>query len=145
VPGSLAAASVASGAVLPQTLSTAFTQQLAFPLLATSYHDGTSERSLVVDGTNAARVMRIWKLTKRLTPAELATLQTFWETVAFGGENAFYFYDPYGFASLPVGSNYDPTGASTTGRVTCFFRGSWSYQMTIARANLGELTLVEVA
>lgn len=142
MPGSLAPASVAPGAVFPQTLSTAFTQTLAFPLIATSYHDGTSERSLVTDGTNPARAMRVWKLTKRLTPAEIATLTTFWETVAFGPLNPFYLYDSY--ASLPIGSSYDPTGVSTTGRVTCFFRGSWSYVVTIARVNLGELTLVEV-
>lgn len=146
MPGSLSLATVASGAILPNSLSTAFTLITDFPLLSTSYHDGTSERSLIQDGVNAPRQTRIWKLSKRLTPAQLATLQTFWETVAVGPANPFFFYDPYDVApGSAIGSNFDATGVSTQGRVTVFFRGNFSFTATIARVNLGELTLVEVA
>lgn len=143
MPGSLQQAAPTS--VLPASLSTSFVLASSFPLLYTFYQDGTLERSLVVDGVNPARPARIWKLAKRITAAQLATLLSFWETAVLGGYHPFYFYDP--FIPSPgsaIGSNYDATGASTQGRVTVHFLGSWSHVVGLGRCEVPDLTLVEV-
>jgi len=59
-----------------------------------------------------------------------------------GSLEAFYYYDP--FAVTSVGSNWDGTGASATGRVTVrFAAGAWEQSMGIARADVA-IRLVEV-
>jgi len=138
MPSILAAASVSPTAtVFPNSLSTSFTESQVYPLLTTPpYHDGTVERSLIVDGVNAARAAREWQISKRLTTAQLTTLRTFWRVTVQGGLRPFYFY--------PVMSQYDATGVSTTGRVTCFFRGAWSETILMGRHDVAVLTLVEV-
>jgi hypothetical protein len=158
MPYNLQAASVASGTVLPKSLSTSFVETRAYPLLTMMYNDGTFERSLIQDGVNPPRALRIWVLAKRLTTAQLSTLQDFWANHAVGGLHPFYFYDP--FDVLPghhMGSNFDPSGDSQQGRATCFFRGDWSQQTPVGgiginndparsgRHVVGNLTLVEVA
>jgi hypothetical protein len=118
----------------------------AFPLLTNQYHDGTVQRSLVIDGVNAPQDLRQWRLAKRLSPANLATLQTFFEVTVKGGLLPFWMYDPYDV--LPgnlIGSNYDPTGVGTQGRYSVFFRGNWKQVLGIGRSNMPELTLVQVA
>lgn len=146
MPANLSAAVVSpASTVLPFSLCTAFSLLTSFPILAAMYHDGTIERSLIQDGVNPAREMRVWTIGKRITTAQLATLRTFWETVG-GGLRPFYFYDPYEQASgQPVGSNYDATGSSSQGRVKCFFRGNWSERTGLGRHEVGQLVLVEVA
>lgn len=159
MPGALSAAVVSpSSTVLPQSLCTAFVRTENYPLLLTEYHDGTRERSLIVDTLNPPRSTRTWKLSKRLVSRaytapgppsivyvdQLAALRTFWETVTFGGYMPFYFYDPFD-ASGAIGSNYDATGVSVTGRVTVFFRGKWEEQVGLGRATIPDLLLVEVA
>ena len=115
MPGNLSTSGVSpASTVFPLSLSTAYTEANVFPLLTTSYHDGTQERSLIRDGVNSPRSARTWTLSKRLTTAQLATLRTFWETCQ-GGLLPFYFYDPYDVVSWPVGGNYDATGLSTQG------------------------------
>lgn len=146
MPSNLLPASVAQGAVLPQSLSTSFVMMAVYPLLSASYNDGTFERSLIVDGTNAARAMRTWMLAKRVTTPQLTALWNFWSTQAVGGLNPFYFYDPFGV--LPghhIGSNYDGSGNNTQGRVTCYFRGDWAQRTDPGRHTIPGLTLIEVA
>lgn len=145
MPGALSAAVVSpSSTVLPQSLCTAFVRTENYPLLLTEYHDGTRERSLITDTLNAPRSARTWKLSQRLTTAQLTTLRTFWETTVMGGWLPAYFYDPFD-ASGAIGSNYDATGVSVTGRATVFFRGKWEEQTALGRSSIPELLLVEVA
>ena len=143
MPGSLALAVVTPTAtVFPSSLSTSFTEIVGpFPMLVSTYHDGSSDRSLITDWptSNPPRPIRVWTLTKRLTTTQLSTLRPFWETTVAAGLRPFYFYDPFA-----VGVVYDPTGLLTTGRVTCFFRGSWSETVGLGRTDVGQLQLVEV-
>jgi hypothetical protein len=146
MPSNLTPAAVAPGTVLPQSLSTSFVMHAIYPLLSISYNDGTFERSLIQDGVNPPRALRTWILAKRLTTAQLTTLFNFWTTQAVGGLNPFYFYDPFGV--LPgqhIGSNFDPAGNNTQGRVICFFRGDWAQRTELGRHTGPNLTLVEVA
>ena len=140
MPGNIAAA--APTGVLPLSLSLAFTESRVFPLLTQSYHDGTIERSLIVDGVNAPASFRTWKLATRLTAAQADTLLAFWESHD-GGLTPFYYYNPFEAAGA-VGSNYDATGVSTTGRHTVVFRGNWSQSSGPALTDLG-LEFAEVA
>ena len=145
MPLNLLPAAVASGAVLPQSLSTSFVAGRVFPLLSVFYNDGTFERSLIQDGVNPPRALRTWALAKRLTTAQLTTLANFWVTQE-GGLNPFYFYDP--FDVLPgaqIGSNFDATGDNRQGRVICFFHGDWAQRSELGRHTGPNLTLVEVA
>ncbi|HEY1898121.1 MAG TPA: hypothetical protein VGG62_17710 [Terracidiphilus sp.] len=146
MPYNLKPAVVAAGAVFPQSLSTSFAETHLYPLVTISYNDGTFERSLIQDGTNAPRALRTWTLAKRLNTAQLASLRTFFETTAQGGLNPFYFYDPFGVApGQKTGSNFTADGSNTQGRATCFFRGSWSERSDLGRHTVGNLMLVEVA
>jgi hypothetical protein len=115
-------------------------------MLANTYHDGTVERSIITDGVNAPRPLRTWSLTKRLSAADLATLQTFFVTTVQAGFLPFYFYSPFDqLSGHPVGNNFDSSGVSTQGRVTCCFSTSnFTYTGLISRANVGELSLVEI-
>ena len=81
----------------------------------------------------------------RLTPSLLGALYTFW-----GSQNAgmtpFAFYNPFDVASgQQIGSNYDPTGNNTQGRVTVVFRGNWAQATDVARTNVQGLEMVEIA
>jgi hypothetical protein len=49
------------------------------------------------------------------------------------------------FRSPWIGSNYDPTGSNTLGRVTVAFRGNWAQATDLARTSVQGLELVEVA
>lgn len=145
MPGQLAQASVTLGNVLPQSLYTSFVETQSFPMLTQTYHDVTTERSIITDTVNPARPLRTWKLARRLTATQLATLLNFWENFTLGGLNPFSFYDPNQPApGQPIGSNFDGTGISTQGRVTVYFRGDWSHSLGIGRGSVPDLTLVEV-
>jgi phage-related protein len=141
VPGNLQAASPVG--VLPQTLCLAFTESRLFPMLAAKYHDGTTERSLIIDGVNAATSLKTWSLSKRLKATDLATLKSFF--AAHQGV-PFYFYSPSeATPGTPVGSNYDPTGVATVGRYTVRFSSqAWSETSDIARTNVA-LEIAECA
>lgn len=145
MPLNLIPADVAPGAVLPASLSMSFASTHIYPLLSNLYNDGTYQCSLIQDYVNPPRALRTWALGKRLTTAQLTTLNNFWVSQA-GGLNPFYFYDPYGvLPGQQIGSNYDPTGDNQQGRVTCFFRGDWSQRCELGRHTGPSLTLVEVA
>jgi hypothetical protein len=61
------------------------------------------------------------------------------------GLTPFAFYNPFDVAAgQQIGSNYDPTGNSTQGRVTVVFRGNWAQATDVARTNVQGLELVEV-
>lgn len=145
MPANLAAASVAPGAVLPQSLSTSYVEMWSYPILGVNYNDGTNERSLIQDGVNPPLPLRTWTLARRLTTAQLNTLLNFWRNTTKGGLNPFYYYDP--FDVLPGhqhGSNYDPAGNNSQGRVICFFRGDWGHHTELGRHVVPNLLLVEV-
>jgi hypothetical protein len=132
--------------VFPKSLSASFVDTRLYPVLSTSYNDGTIEQSLIQDGVNAPRWLRTYAQAQRLTAAQLATLRNFWETTVQGGLYPFYFYDPWDvLPGQEIGSNFDPTGDNTQGRVTCFFRGDWSQQGQLSRHVVPSLLLVEVA
>ena len=48
-------------------------------------------------------------------------------------------------AGQQIGSNYDPTGNETQGRVTVVFRGNWAQATDVARTNVQGLEVLEVA
>lgn len=142
MPGNLDAASPSG--VLPQNLCTAFTEQRQFPMLSTTYHDGETERSLIQDGVNVPASLRSWKLTQRLTAAQLQTLKTFFEGKN-GGLVPFFFYDYFEVSpGSPIGSNYDGTGVSIQGRHTVVFRGNWSETVSISLTDT-PLEMAEIA
>lgn len=121
MPGSVTNATIATPPpVLPQTLSAAFAEVRALPVVANEYPgDGTSQRAKQADTPR-----RRWRLAKRLTAAQAVTLREFWE--ARRGIEAFYFYNPFEPASgRAIGSNYDEDGVSTQGRYTVVFAGAW--------------------
>lgn len=137
MPGNLAVATVSPVIVFPNSLSTSFTETFFFPIQTNSFHDLTLIRALITDGVSSPAAQRVWRLSKRLTTAQLSALQTFFEVTALGGLKPFYFYPSYG--------DYDVTGASVTGRVTVYFRGNWAHSVTLGRSDVPELILVEAA
>jgi hypothetical protein len=156
MPGSLALASVAAGAVFPQSLCTSYTESQSYPVLTNQYKDGTLQISLIQDGVNLPRTLRVWKLSKKLTVTQLATLQAFYYQMQQGTgtppgttqppTQPFYFYSPFDQTpGTPIASNYDPTGVSVIGRVTVNFKGDFSFTVQLLRVEVSDLSLVEVA
>lgn len=119
--------------VFPLTLSRAFSEQQTYAISGNEYHDGSSQRAARVD-----RPRHSWRLAKRLTPTQLATLQAFW--LAHVG-TAFYFYNP---KEASPANSYDATGAATTGRYLVRFASDWSQSVGIALSDV-PVELIEVA
>ena len=137
MPDNISAASPSG--VMPLSLCTAFAESREFAQLQSVYNDGTIQRSQLAQSSR-----RTFVLAKRLSAAALATLYSFW-VARNGGLTPFVFYNPFEPASgQPVGSNYDPTGASTQGRYTVVFRGNWAQATDVARTNVQGLGFVEV-
>jgi hypothetical protein len=87
----------------------------------------------------------MFRLNKRLNASALATLYNFWVSQN-GGLMPSAFYNPFDVtAGQLIGSNYDPTGSNTQGRVTLVFRGNWAQTTDLARTNVQGLELLEVA
>jgi hypothetical protein len=129
--------------VLPQTLSTAFTESRFYPMLSNSYHDGTPELGLITDTVNNPRSIRTWTLSKRLKSVDLEALKTFFYAHQ-GAVIPFFYYDPFTEGEA-IGSTYDETGDSETGRYTVkFVNTSWSQSMTIGLTN-ASISFMEVA
>src|ERR1035437_4940527 len=138
MPGSLQPAAPAG--VIPATLSTAFTEMREDAQLQNQYHDGTVQRSQLPQTSR-----RTFRLSKRLCAADLGALYAFW-VAKQGGLIPFAFYNPFEVAAgHDIGSNYDPTGNGTQGRLTVVFRGPWTQATDLARSNVQGLELVEVA
>ena len=135
MPGSISNA--VSVGVLPQSLCTAFTERREWVSCVNEYHDGSRQAAALVSTSR-----RSWALRKRLTASVIQGLWTFW---AAHPHAAFYFYDPKEQATgQPVGSNYDATGISPTGRYTVRFNGDWNQSTGILRSDC-TLELIEVA
>ena len=137
MPGSLQAA--APNGVMPASLCTAFTELREYAQLQNQYRDGTIQRSQLAQTSR-----RTFRLSKRLSASVLSALYTFWVSQK-GGLTPFAFYNPFEVTSgQQIGSNYDPTGNSTQGRVTVVFRGPWAQATDLARSNVSQIELIEV-
>ena len=138
MPGNLQSA--APNGVMPLSLCTAFTELREYAQLQNQYHDSTIQRSQLAQTSR-----RTFQLSKRLSASTLATLYNFWVSQN-GGLTPFAFYNPFDvLAGQQIGSNYDPTGNNTQGRVTVAFRGNWAQSTDLCRTNMQGLELVEVA
>ena len=125
---------------MPASLSTAFTESREYAQLQNQYRDGTIQRSQLAQTSR-----RTFRLSKRLSASVLSALYSFWVSQK-GGLTPFAFYNPFEVTSgQQIGSNYDPTGNSTQGRVTVVFRSPWAQATDLARSNVQGLELVEVA
>ena len=133
MPGSVQNA--APAAVLPQSLCRAFVHTREYPVVDNEYRNGESQRS-----AQASTSRKRWRLSKRLTPAQLQGLRAFYEA-RNGPAEPFYFYDPY--ETNPKFS-YDPTGQAVAGRYTVRFNCEWSQSLSPGRAEV-EIELLEVA
>jgi hypothetical protein len=138
MPGSLQTA--APNGVMPASLCTAFTELREYAQLQNQYRDGTIQRSQLAQTSR-----RTFRLSKRLSASVLSALYGFWVSQK-GGLTPFAFYNPFEVTSgQQIGSNYDPTGNSTRGRVMVVFRSAWAQATDLARSNVQGLELVEVA
>jgi hypothetical protein len=137
MPGNLIQAE--PNGVMPLSLCTAFTELREFVQLQNQYHDGTIQRLQLAQTSR-----RTFRLAKRLNASALAALYNFWVSQD-AGLTPFAFYNPFDVpAGQQIGSNYDPTGNNTQGRITVVFRGNWAQDTDLARSNLRCLELVEV-
>jgi hypothetical protein len=133
MPGSVANA--AATTVMPHSLSRAFTHTREYPVIENEYRNGESQRS-----AQASTSRKKWTLTKRLTPAQLAALRTFYEA-RNGSLEPFYFYDPY---ETNPRFSYDPTGVAQNGRYVVRFNSDWSQSVTPGRSDV-QIELIELA
>jgi hypothetical protein len=122
---------IANG-VMPYALCTAFSESREYVQLQTQYHDGAIQRSQLAQTSR-----HTFSLAQRLTPAQVIALKAFWDTQQGGAT-------PFAFYNLIEGS-YDPAGNSTQGRYTVRFQGSWSQTTGLARTDVPQLQLVEIA
>lgn len=126
--------------VMPASLCTAFEESREYAGLQNQHHDGTTEQSLLAQTSR-----RTFKLSKRLSASLLTALKSFWDGQN-GGLTPFLFYNPFDVTpGQQIGSNYDPAGNSTVGRVTVVFRGNWSQSTGLARTDVPQIELVEGA
>jgi hypothetical protein len=130
MPGNLQAA-VPSG-VMPYALCTAFSETREYVQLQAQYHDGTVQRSQL-----ASTSRRTFKVSQRLNATKAAALKTFWDGQQ-GGVVPFVLYNL-------IEGTYDPTGNSVTGRYTVVFRSNWQQTTGLARTDVQNLELIEVA
>jgi hypothetical protein len=114
-------------AVMPFSLSKAFSRSITFQIIDIGYKNGESQRGQIIDGER-----NTWQMTKRLAPAKMAELRTFYNALQ-GQLYPFYFYDPYDSNFV-----YDATGVLTTGRYIVRFSSGWNQTMGLGR---GECTL----
>jgi len=117
---------------MPYALCSAFSESREYAQLQMQYHDGAIQRSQLAQTSRHT----FW-LSQRLTAALAIALKGFWDNQQ-GGAVPFVFYN------LIEGS-YDPTGNSTQGRYTVRFQGGWSQNTGLARTDLPQLQLIEVA
>jgi hypothetical protein len=138
MPGNVSIA--APSGVMPAALCTAFVESREYAALQNQYHDGTLERGLLAQTSR-----RTFKLSQKLSASALAALKSFWDGHN-GGLSPFLYYNPFDVTpGQQIGSNYDSTGNSTVGRVTVVFRGNWSQSTGLARMDVPQIELVEVA
>ena len=125
---------------MPWSLCTLFRETREYMQLQNQYHDGTIQRSQLAQTSR-----RTFQLAKRLSASALAALYNF-HVSQNGGLTPFLFYDPFEIpAGQQIGSNFDPTGNNTQGRVTVVFRGNWAQATDVCRTNVQNMQLIEVA
>lgn len=118
--------------VMPYGLCTVFSESRELVQLQAQYHDGTTERLRLAQTSR-----RTFKLSQRLAAVGVALVKAFWDAHQ-GGLVPFLFYN------LAEGA-YDATGNSTQGRYTVVFRGNWSQTIGLARTDVSQIELIEVA
>jgi hypothetical protein len=118
--------------VMPYALCSAFSESREYAQLQTQYHDGAVQRSQLAQTSR-----HTFSLSQRLTAALAIALKAFWDNQQ-GGTVPFVFYNL-------IEGTYDPTGNSTPGRYTVRFQGSWSQNTGLARTDVPQLQLIEVA
>jgi phage-related protein len=133
MPGSVQNA--APMTVMPASLSRSFAHERAYPVVESEYRNGESQRS--VQATNSRKR---WRLAKRLTPVQLATLRDFYDARK-GPTEPFYFYDPY--ETNPKFS-HDPTGAAVAGKYRVRFSSDWNQSIGPGRSDV-PIEVIEVA
>jgi hypothetical protein len=116
--------------VMPFSLSTKFQEIHAVQGRRNEYHDGTLQLF-----TQVSQARRTWKLTKRLTPAQMITLRAW---VDAHPADAFYFYNP-----VQSSFTWDATGVSTIGRYLVRLNSDWAQTMDMARGD-ASIELLEV-
>ena len=121
--------------VMPSSLSRSFAHERAYPVVESEYRNGESQRSVL-----AANSRKRWRLTKRLTPAQLGVLRDLYDARK-GPTEPFYFYDPY--ETNPKFS-WDPAGQALAGRYTVRFDMNWTQNAGLGRTDI-EIALVELA
>ena len=130
MPGNIQNA--APSGVMPYALCSAFSELREYAQLQAQYHDGSVQRSQL-----AASSRRTFKVSQRLNATKAAALKTFWDGQQ-GGVVPFVFYNL-------IEGTYDPTGNSVTGRYTVVFRSNWQQTTGLARTDVQNLELIEVA
>jgi hypothetical protein len=121
--------------VLPQITYLTFTEGYIFPMLVQQYKDGSTERSLITDGVNPAQSIQTWKLTARLTNAQVTSLRLFYEA-HLGATIPFYFYDP--LEGMPIGSNWSADGSTLDGLYAVrFTTTNWNTVTDVGLTNVG--------
>ena len=124
---------------MPLSLCTAFTELREYVQLQNQYRDGTIQRSQLAQTSR-----RTFRLSKRLSASALAVLYDFWVSQN-AGLIPFAFYNPFDVAAgQQIGSNYDPAGNNTQGRVSVVFRSNWVQATGPARSDVFGLELIEV-
>ncbi len=119
MPGSMSYAAPVEA--LPVSLSRAFAHDREWPVLVNEYKRGEPETGLL---GNSSR--KRWRISKRLTPAQMDELFAFWKARQ-GGMKPFYFDDPI-----------DKT------RYTVRFDSGWTQTAGLARGDV-DISLIEVA
>lgn len=119
--------------VFPFSLSTKFTASRTYEARVSEYHDGTTDRGLMVDSSRKS-----WRMSKRLSAADAQTLRAWWDAHQ---ADAFYFYD---FRETVPLFSYDETGVATAGRYIVRFNSDWSQSIDMVRSNV-DVELVEIA
>ena len=122
----------APSGVMPYALCTAFAESREYAQLQAQYHDGTIQRSQLA---NTAR--HTFHVSERLNATKAAALKTFWDGQQ-GGVVPFVFYNL-------IEGTYDPNGNSLPGRYTVVFRSNWQQTTGLARTDVQNLELIEVA
>jgi len=130
MPGTIQNA--APSGVMPYALCTSFSESREYTQLQAQYHDGTIQRSQLA-GTSR----RTFHVSQRLNATLAAALKTFWDGQQ-GGVVPFVFYNL-------IEGGYDPTGNSLPGRYTVVFRCNWQQTTGLARTDVQNLELIEVA
>lgn len=137
MPGSVSNAVATT--VMPKALCASFVEAREWSTEENAYPDGSSQRRARV-----AASRKRFQLTARLRASDLVALRDFYDARK-GPIEPFYYYNlTENTIGTPVGSNYDASGTSTTGRYTVTFLGEWQQQMGLARGQ-ASIELIETA